>query len=162
MKPLKPSIGAQNMNNNAKQWVQALRSGGYQQANGQLVKRARLPWRQDTFCALGVLYDLYLKSNKKEWPASTPGRLPVGALSWVGVSRGFEETIIMHNDMQISFRDVAGIVEVHFERLAYWKRFQKADQITRRAIENAKQMTKYCNQLAEGSVDQQESLVVEA
>ncbi|SVA39427.1 uncharacterized protein METZ01_LOCUS92281, partial [marine metagenome] len=35
------------MNNNAKRRAQALRSGGYQQANGQLVKRARLPWRQD-------------------------------------------------------------------------------------------------------------------
>lgn len=59
MKPLKPSTGAQNMNNNAKQWVQALRRGGYQQASGQLVKRARLPWRQDTFCALGV-YMIYI------------------------------------------------------------------------------------------------------
>ena len=67
----------------------------------------------------------------------------------------------MRNDMQISFRDIADIVEVHFERLEDWKRFQKADQITRRAIKKAKQITKYCNQLAKGSVDQQESLVVE-
>ena len=69
--------------------------------------------------------------------------------------------IIMHNDMQIIFKDIAGIIEVHFERLIHWKRFQKVDQITRRAIEKAKQITKYCNQLNKGSADQQESLVVE-
>jgi len=153
MKLLKPSAGVQNMNNNAKQWAQALRRGGYRQTSGRLVKRARLPWRQDAFCALGVLYDLYLKSNKKEWPASTPGRLPASVLSWVGVSRRFEETIIMHNDMQITFRDIANIVEAHFERLVHWQRSQRADQIAIRAIEKAKQMTKYCNRLAKVSVD---------
>ena len=149
------------MNNNAKQWAQALRRGGYQQASGQLVKRARLPWRQDTFCALGVLYDLYLKSDKKEWPALVPGRLPLRVLSWAGISRRFEETIIMHNDMQIRFGDIADIIEAHFERLVHWKRSQRADQIARRAIEKAKYMTKYYNQLAKIPVDQQEDLVIE-
>ena len=129
------------------------RDGGRMGGWGGPGRGVRWPWRQDAFCALGVLYDLYLKSNKKEWPASTPGRLPASVLSWVGVSRRFEETIIMHNDMQITFRDIANIVEAHFERLVYWQRSERADQIAIRAIEKAKQMTKYCNRLAKVSVD---------
>lgn len=62
MKKLNPEI--------KKKWVKALRSGKYNQCDGQL--------RQgDTFCCLGVLCDLHRKAMKKgdnEWKKITWGR----------------------------------------------------------------------------------------
>ena len=43
-----------------KKWVDALRSGEYEQATGTLKDN-------NGFCCLGVLCDLYLKENNKEW-----------------------------------------------------------------------------------------------
>lgn len=44
----------------AKQWVEALRSGRYQQGIGSLNK-------YDRYCCLGVLTDLYLKETNQTW-----------------------------------------------------------------------------------------------
>lgn len=50
-----------------KQWVAALRSGEYQQGQGYLNK-------QNKFCCLGVVCDLYIKSGGKgEWKMDATG-----------------------------------------------------------------------------------------
>lgn len=55
------------MNNEIKhQWVAALRSGEYQQ--GVQVLR-----KEDKFCCLGVLCDLYGKEHNTEWEKDTKG-----------------------------------------------------------------------------------------
>jgi len=43
-----------------KKWVDALRSGKYKQGKGTLRFN-------DKYCCLGVLTDLYIKSNNREW-----------------------------------------------------------------------------------------------
>lgn len=43
-----------------KQWVDALRSGEYEQTTGTLKD-------DNGFCCLGVLCDIYLKEHNKEW-----------------------------------------------------------------------------------------------
>lgn len=49
------------MNSEVKQkWVEALRSGEYEQGRDFLNKGGK-------FCCLGVLTDLYLKEHEKEW-----------------------------------------------------------------------------------------------
>ena len=149
------------MNSNAKRWIRALRGGEYRQASGRLRQRTRLPWQCNTFCALGVLYDLYLRSGGKQWPESTHGRLPVGVLSWAGISRRLEETVIMHNDMRTSFRDIAGIIEAHFARLAYRQGLDEAERITKRAIEQAQHGSRYSGRQMKYAPNQQIGLVVE-
>ncbi len=55
------------MNNNAKKWVKALRSGKYEQANGKL----RVG---DGFCCLGVACDLYEEIvGKASWEDAYEG-----------------------------------------------------------------------------------------
>ena len=55
------------MNPQIKQkWVDALRSGEYQQTKGRLRK-------EDKFCCLGVLCDLYGKENNVKWNLANNG-----------------------------------------------------------------------------------------
>ena len=49
------------MNENAKKWVKALRSGEYKQG------KRRLHNCDNTFCCLGVLTDLYMKEKGGSW-----------------------------------------------------------------------------------------------
>ena len=133
------------MNNNAKLWVETLRGGSYQQTSGRLRQPSKLPWGRDAVCAMGVLYDLYLKSHKEQWPKSTHGRLPVAALAWAGISRRLEETVIMHNDMRTNFRDIASIIEAHFARLAYRQRSDDAAYVAKQAIEKAQHSSRHAD-----------------
>lgn len=119
-------------------WVQALRSGRYKQARGRIRESSRFPWPRRSFCAMGVLYDVYLRSHGEKWPKATIGRVPTDALEWAGISRGLEETVVMHNDQGTSFRDIASLIEAHFERLASARRYEEAARIAEQAIERVR------------------------
>lgn len=105
------------MNSNAKLWVEALRSGRYRQTRQRLRQRRRLFWRRPALCAIGVLYDLYLKSEGRPWPADARhGEFPASVLEWAGVTRDLEHEVVAHNDTGTSFTDIASIIEAHFHR----------------------------------------------
>lgn len=66
-----------------KLWVEALRSGKYQQGRGEL--RC-----DDTFCCLGVLCDLHAKATGMAWEdkcryLGQVGTLPDDVLDWSGL-----------------------------------------------------------------------------
>jgi len=58
--------------------VEALRSGKYEQANGQLQ-------RSDKFCCLGVLCDLYAKEIGERPYDDEQGDLPGEVCQWAGL-----------------------------------------------------------------------------
>jgi hypothetical protein len=111
-------------------WVNALRSGDYDQGQAWLRKG-------DEFCCLGVLCDLYLADHNREWEANDdeekPGdiygeysvdssteMLPKIVAKWAGIDedtyhdgavsvRG--ETLTGLNDSGHSFDEIASIIE---------------------------------------------------
>jgi len=108
-----------------KQWVDALRSGEYEQVTGHM--RAG-----DKFCCLGVACDI---SGLGEWKllnaydVSTKAQayhidgiyngvgLPAPVIDWLGVTHykvryaGKELTLTMANDVGFSFNEIADIIE---------------------------------------------------
>lgn len=110
-----------------KQWVNALRSGQYTQASGNL--RSNLG-----HCCLGVLCDLYAKEMGKEWEChqtadknsfphysfqNETSFLPVSVIEWAGLSRpsptvkiseAWEELAYL-NDQPVSFEEIANLIE---------------------------------------------------
>lgn len=132
------------MDTNAGLWVQALRSGRYQQTRGRLRAPGRFPWRRKSFCAMGVLYDVYLRQRGDRWPkATTLGRVPADVLDWAGISRGLEERITMENDQGMSFNDVASVIEAHFERLSAAVRSEEeAARVAQQAIERIRRTSR--------------------
>jgi len=111
------------MNPQIKQkWVDALRSGEYQQTQNYLRK-------EDGFCCLGVLCDLYGKENNVEWNLANNGHnyefqefesyLPSSVRKWAGVE-GYNflvnngtETLAGLNDTGCTFEEIAHIIENH-------------------------------------------------
>jgi hypothetical protein len=110
------------MNPQIKQkWVDALRSGEYQQTQNYL--------RTDNgFCCLGVLCDLYGKENNVEWEPSTHSKnaymfqnmatgLPLSVMEWVGVEgynplvNGGPFTLAELNDKGSTFNEIADVIE---------------------------------------------------
>jgi hypothetical protein len=110
------------MNPQIKQkWVSALRSGEYQQTKGRLRK-------EDKFCCLGVLCDLYGKENNVEWEPSTHYKnayvfqdmatiLPLSVMKWVGVGEGNplvndgDSSLAELNDNGTTFNEIANLIE---------------------------------------------------
>ena len=109
------------MNQDIKQrWVDALRSGEYEQGRGCLHNS-----NGNSFCCLGVLTDLYIKEHDKEW--HKPGRcteltfegnggtLPPSVMTWAGLShrdpcvRGGD--LATQNDNGMSFDELAQLIE---------------------------------------------------
>ena len=129
------------MNNNIGLWVQALRSGRYKQARGRIRESSRFPWPRNSFCAMGVLYDVYLRSCGDKWPKATLGRAPTDVREWAGVSRRLEETVVMHNDQGTSFRDIASLIEVYFARLTSARQYKEAARIAEQAIERVREIS---------------------
>ena len=91
---------------------------------------------------MGVLYDVYLRSSGDKWPKATLGRVPSDALEWAGISRGLEETVVMHNDQGTAFRDIASLIEAHFARLASARRYEEAARIAEQAIERVREISR--------------------
>jgi hypothetical protein len=131
------------MNPNARQWTDALRSGAYRQTTHRFREPARFFWRRPAFCAIGVLYDLYLKASGETWPTKpSPGQLPEPVLEWAGISRELEHEVVTRNDTGTSFRDIASIIEAHFHRADRDRRWEEAAGIASRAIEEARELAR--------------------
>jgi hypothetical protein len=110
------------MNPQIKQkWVDALRSGDYQQ--GQCGLRTN-----SGFCCLGVLCDLYGKENNVEWKPSryynnvymfqdSPTCLPLSVVEWAGVENDnpeiCETSLAELNDAGTTFNEIADLIEEH-------------------------------------------------
>lgn len=118
------------MNNNAKKWVAALRSGEYKQTTGHLRD-------QKGFCCLGVACELYMKENPDLLKVDRHGlyystvEAVFGVLSepimnWLGLreAAGIHETnegplsLTNYNDVKrLSFAAIANIIETEPEGL---------------------------------------------
>jgi hypothetical protein len=111
------------MNPQIKQkWVSALRSGEYQQTQRYLHK-------EDGFCCLGVLCDLYIKENNVEWELldvsthyefqSYEKELPLSVIDWAGVEDanpyiiGVGTSLASLNDTGSTFNEIADVIEEH-------------------------------------------------
>lgn len=109
-------------------WMEALRSGEYPQTQGRLRDG-------NGFCCLGVLVDLFLKENEKEWIEDQFGymvadiygaedeTLPRGVMEWAGLSNSNPDVILSEQTMRISdlndieklnFTSIADIIESQF------------------------------------------------
>jgi hypothetical protein len=109
------------MNEQVKQkWVDALRSGDYQQ--GQCYLRTN-----SGFCCLGVLCDLYGKENNVEWNLANNGHnyefqefesyLPSSVRKWADLEycnppvNDEESTLVRLNDSGSTFEQIADVIE---------------------------------------------------
>lgn len=111
------------MNENAKKWVEALRSGAYQQGRGALR-------RGNEYCCLGVACDLY---DVAKWrggangavfryygePQSSASLLTEDVANWLGLatdagyfsSEEGDSSLTNLNDDGASFEQIAAIIE---------------------------------------------------
>lgn len=127
------------MNENAKRWVDALRGGAYRQTTQRLRRRSRVFILPAAYCAVGVLYDLYLKDRGEPWSARPPcGELPAEALEWAGVPRALERDVVLHNDQGRDFAQIASIIEAYFHRASRNRRWAESERVARRGIEAAR------------------------
>jgi hypothetical protein len=112
------------MNPQIKQkWLNALRSGEYQQTQRYLHD-------ENGFCCLGVLCDLYGKENNVEWNLANNGHnyvfqdmvtiLPRSVVEWAGVkdhnadfiiNETRTETLANLNDTGFTFNEIADVIE---------------------------------------------------
>lgn len=113
------------MNQEIKQkWLAALRSGEYKQGRGCLK-------RDNRYCCLGVLCDLYAKEKGLEWEGSTiiPSEssyyLPRTVSIWAGIENGVdnwngnpvveyrksEKSLAALNDDKLDFNKIADVIE---------------------------------------------------
>ncbi len=108
------------LNENAKQWVAALRSGEYKQGKGCLRDE------DDCYCVLGVPCELYHRATGKLAPKllvksecylyGTSGcRLPPKVRDWVGLEScdGSYDTSVLSvdSDKGMSFPELADLIE---------------------------------------------------
>lgn len=127
------------MNANATLWIEALREGGYRQTTHRLRQRGKCFWSRPAFCAMGVLFDLYLESQGEKWPAKPPhGPLPEAVLEWAGISRALECDVIGYNDIGMNFRDIASIIEAHLYRAERDQRWNDAGRIVDHFVQRAR------------------------
>lgn len=103
--------------------MEALRSGEYPQTQGRLRDG-------NGFCCLGVLVDLFLKENEKEWIEGEFGymvvdvdiygaedeTLPRGVMEWAGLSNSNPDVILSEQTMRIS--DLNDMEELNFTSIA--------------------------------------------
>lgn len=106
-------------------WVQALRSGKYKQGQGALRTG-------DAYCCLGVLCDLYNSDNWKNVNRGyfvyegMQGHLSDNVKDWSGL-RSYagnifkgnrqNEMLMTYNDTEVSFEEIANIIEQEWENL---------------------------------------------
>lgn len=102
------------LNENAKKWVEAPRSGKYAQGVGQLRKGTR-------YCCLGVACDLYGGTWQKPGADAHYFDLPSPVKKWLGLASsdgsyghrcGYRTSLLMDNDVQgRTFAEIADIIE---------------------------------------------------
>jgi hypothetical protein len=138
------------MNENAKEWVAALRSGAYQQTAGRLR-------RGDNFCCLGVACDLFMeKTGAGSWvkyehaqvralaptytfqlfDISANTALPDRIVDFYGLSNGdghysendmLDASLASENDSGRAFSEIADILEAEPEGLFVDENSESAD-----------------------------------
>lgn len=111
------------MNQDIKQrWVDALRSGEYEQGQGCLHDS-----KYNSFCCLGVLTDLYIKEHGKEWHKlgrctdltfeGNGDTLSPSVMTWAGLSHHnpciVDGDLATQNDNGMSFDELAQLIEEH-------------------------------------------------
>jgi hypothetical protein len=104
----------------AKRWVRALRSGEYRQARRVLWRKGR--GESDSFCCLGVLTDLYVRSGGSEsgWGDEV---LTQRVQEWAGLkfpngNIPFADICLSRmNDEGHSFAGIADVIEREWESL---------------------------------------------
>lgn len=101
-----------------KKWLEALRSGKYDQIRGIL--RCG-----NAFCCLGVLCDIHSKETGKEWRKEKhysyfyyETNLPLEVCKWAGIPSNNptvdDYTLAYRNDtLQQSFNEIAEVIETH-------------------------------------------------
>jgi hypothetical protein len=107
------------MNENARKWIKALRSGEFKQGRYALKT-------QDTYCCLGVACEVYRRETGKGswWPSqgdvytfslgpdSSRIEMPDGVRKWVGIASASNEfSIASWNDDGLPFEDIASELE---------------------------------------------------
>lgn len=111
------------MNENAKKWVEALRSGEYQQTQGTL----RNMRRGDSYCCLGVACEIYRKEfggewldlDEDGWPyfLDRSANLPDDVQGWLGLKTSTgsfgdgDASLAGRNDDGASFDEIADLIE---------------------------------------------------
>lgn len=108
-------------------WVTALRSGEYTQTTENLR-------RDDGYCCLGVLCDLYTKETgngtwesdtqytfefmykeENDTPSCVNLDLPPIVRKWAGITNVFEEELVILNDDEgFTFNQIADVIEERF------------------------------------------------
>jgi hypothetical protein len=101
-------------------WLEALRSNTYVQG------KRRLKNVDNTFCCLGVLCDLYIKSKNFQWEKhddscfalhDARSILPREVMDWAGLDSNNPtcdyHTLSSYNDNGKSFHEIAGLIEVN-------------------------------------------------
>lgn len=118
------------MNDNAKKWVEALRSGKYQQTTGALHRVRESEGLPKGYCCLGVACDLFAEElglvrnavdRDIEFFTDDTAFLPpivqdhLGLASYKG--RTINESLTTLNDNGVSFEDIANFIESEPEGL---------------------------------------------
>ena len=109
-------------------WLEALRSGKYQQAINQLRK-------DDGYCCLGVLCELHRKEHNKQWTKNKrtdaleyceeASDLPEAVMEWAGLDESNptvtvtltetecenESSLAYQNDQGMPFEEIADLIE---------------------------------------------------
>jgi hypothetical protein len=101
------------MNENAKKWVAALRSGEFKGTREQLAREA--PNGERRYCCLGVACELYKREHPKFKYDDNGGYLPPRVQNWLGLrySDGTYDlsTLAERNDAKAGFKKIADIIE---------------------------------------------------
>ena len=113
--------GIKAMNENARAWVTALRSGEYKQGKGALHPT------KNTYCCLGVACELYRQANGGKWQNDGDGLtfqndakvLPLRVRIWLGLNfpagaypqGGVYASLAAQNDSGATFSELADVIE---------------------------------------------------
>lgn len=113
-------------------WINALKSGKYRQACGNLRHKSNSTQKKPSHCCLGVLCDIWLKEKGGKWEylddsnphiAGVLGEvdvLPDGVRDWAGLDRNDplvmtdddgEQTLSEINDSGVKFNKIANYIE---------------------------------------------------
>lgn len=104
----------------AQKWVEALRSGKYEQATKRLRQGNR-------FCCLGVACDLYATEHDKQWDRTyfdgEYAVLPQSVQKWLGLKTDIGgctsewRCLSDENDHGATFDEIADLIEQHADEL---------------------------------------------
>lgn len=112
------------MNDNAKKWVAALRSGDYKQGQNYLCQG-------DCYCCLGVACELFIKEggelnkiqkNNYYQYGGKDGHLPEIVRDWLGLtfpqaSWGNNSLLLLNDNEELDFNQIADVIESEPEGL---------------------------------------------